>query len=439
VLVTARLREDSGVVAVMVAIFSVVMFALASLVVDLGLAREIKRDAQTAADAAVLAGAGELYSDSGALQVSDAVEAVKETAEENFGTEEDDWSSCSISLEPGWSSSVGAESSGTSCIAFYTSPSDSDGQPNELQVVLPAQAAPVLLGGLVGYEGREIGAVAQGSAVSSQVPSCTLCVFDALTTGSAAVSVTGGGSVHAGFGGDLTSAGSITVADPGTIRFSGTATPPTGPKYSPNPPATNTGVAVKDPFQSRAMPSAAGLPNSGADEVACGPGGVDSLTPGVYTHVTIKNVTCVMAAGRYVITGNMTLQSADSRVLGNGVTLFFTCGNRTTPRSCSNEAGGSLLGGRQGISLGSPSSGSAFSVVYDRGNTSPLTLTSDGPNGFLGAIYARSAKLAIDNGSFGVAAPVVVRALELSGTARLAVHEPSPPTMDGPPEVLLTK
>lgn len=435
----ARLREDSGVVAVIVAIFSVVMFGLAALVVDLGLAREIKRDAQTAADAAVLAGAGELYSDSGALRVSDAVNAVKTTAKENFGTEEADWSNCSTSLESGWSPSVGAETSGTSCIAFYTSPDDSDGQPNQLQVVLPAQAAPALLGGLVGYEGSEIGAVAQGSAVSAQVPSCTLCVFDVLTTGSAAVSVTGGGSVHAGSGGDLAAAGSITVGDPGTIRFSGTATPPTGPKYTPNPPATNTGVAVKDPFQASAMPSAAGLPNSGSDDVACGPGGVDSLTPGVYKDIAIKNVTCVLASGRYVITGSVTFQSADSRMVGDGVTLFFTCGNRTTPRSCTNEAGGSLVSERKGISLGSPSSGSEFSVVYDPGNTSSLTLNADGPNGFLGAVYARSAKLVINDGTFGVAAPVVVRSLELSGTARLSVHEPSPPTVDGPPEVLLTK
>ncbi len=434
-----RLHEESGVIAIIVAIFSVVMFGLAALVVDLGLARQVKRDAQTAADAAVLAGAGELYSDTGSLQVDQAVEAVKDAAAANFGTAATDWSACSTTLPSGWSASVGAQSSGTSCIAFYTAPDDSDGLPNQIQVVVPSEPAEVLLGGLVGYEGSDIGAVARGSAVSSQVPSCTLCVFEALTTGSAAISVTGGGSVHAGYGGDVTSAGSLTVANPGTIRFSGTATPPTGPKYSPNPPATNTGVAVKDPFQGRAMPSAAGLPNSGADDVACGPGGVGSLTPGVYGSITVKNATCALAAGRYVITGSVTFQSAESRLVGNGVTLYFTCGDRTSPHTCANEAGGSLVGGREGISLGSPSSGSEFSVVYDRGNTAPLTLTSEVPNGFLGAVYAKSAKLVIGNGTLVVAAPVIVRSLELSGTSRLSVHEPSPPTVDGPPEVLLTK
>jgi Flp pilus assembly protein TadG len=434
-----RLREDSGVIAIIVAVFSVVMFGLAALVVDLGMAREIKRDAQTAADAAVLAGAGELYTDGGTLQVNEAVEAVKDVAAENFGTTHADWANCSTTLDAGWSQSAGAQSSGTSCIAFYTAPDDSDGLPNQIQVVVPTEPAAVLLGGLVGYEGSDIGAVARSSAVSSQVPSCTLCVFESLTTGSAAVSVTGGGSVHAGSGGDLTAVGSITVADPGTIRFAGTATPPTGPKYSPNPPATNTGVAVKDPFLARAMPSAAGLPNSGAGEVACGPGGVPSLTPGIYDDILIKNTTCSLAAGRYVITGSLTFQAADSRVVGDGVTLFFTCTTGTAPRTCTDEEGGSLVGGRRGISLGSPSSGSEFSVVYDRGNTSPLTLTAEGPNGFLGAVYAKNAKLVIDNGTFGVAAPVVVRSLELSGTSRLSVHEPSPPTVDGPAEVLLTK
>lgn len=434
-----RIREDSGLVAVIVAVFSLVMFGLAALVVDLGVAREIKRDAQTAADAAVLAGAGELYTDSGTLQVNEAVNAVKDTAAENFGTTPGDWSNCSTTLPSGWSQSAGAQSSGTSCIAFYTPPDDLDEKPQKIQVVLPTKPAEVLFGGLVGYEGTDIGAVAQASAISSALPSCTLCVFDELTTGSADISVTGGGSVHAGRGGDFGSAGSIDVADPGTISFTGTATPPTGPKYSPNPPVTNSGVPVQDPFVGRPMPNPTSVPDSGSDSVRCGPGGEDSLTPGRYRDIDVRNITCGLAPGLYVITGSLHFASADSRVVGNNVTLYFTCGDRQSPGGCINENGGRLDSARKGISLGTPFFG-GFSVLYDRGNTADLTLTSGESNGFIGAIYARSARLVIGQGQFGAAGQVVVGSLELSGSdTALFVHEPAPATVPGPSEILLTK
>ncbi len=441
----ARLRDDSGVVAVIVAIFSVVMFALAALVVDLGLAREIKRDAQTAADAAVLAGAGELYSDAGALQVNQAVAAVKDTAAANFGTAAADWSACSTTLPAGWSPSVGAQTSGTSCIAFYTAPDDADGLPNQLQVVMPTQAAPALLGGLVGYEGTEIGAVAQGSAVSSQIPSCTFCVRGALEVGDARVTVTGGGSVQAGVGVQVTSNGRITVQNGGTITFTGNANPGSGPQYAPTPPQTNSGKPVKDPFETRAMPSTAGLPDSGSDSVACGPGGQASLTPGRYHDISIKNVTCPLADGLYVITGEFHLESAHARVVGDRVTLYFTCGTRQSPSSCGSGAdGGRLDGDRKGLTLGTPFFG-GFSILYDRGNTSDLILASDDdptspPSSYGGSIYARNADVLVESGRMNVGGPFVVGSLVLDGSStRVTVNEPSPPTADGPPEVLLTK
>ena len=439
------LRDDSGVIAVMVAVFSVVMFSLAALVVDLGMARQIKRDAQTAADAAVLAGAGELYSDDGALQVGQAVSAVKGTAAANFGTAASDWSACSTTLPSGWSASVGAQTSGTSCIAFYTAPDDADGLPNQIQVVVPTKPSAALLGGLVGYEGSDIGAVAQGSAVASQIPSCTFCVFGDLDVGDARVTVTGGGSVQAGVGVEVTSNGRITVQNGGSISFTGNANPASGPQYSPTPPQTNSGKPVKDPFESRAMPSTAGLPDSGSDSVACGPGGEASLTPGRYHDIAVKNVTCPLAAGLYVITGEFHLESALARVEGDHVTLYFTCGTRQSPSSCGGGSdGGRLDGDRKGLSLGAPYFG-GFSLLYDRGNTSDLILASNDdlaspPSSYGGSIYAKNADVEVESGRMIVGGPVVVGSLELEGSStRISVNEPAFPTMDGPPEILLTR
>jgi Flp pilus assembly protein TadG len=435
--VSGRIRDDSGVVAVMVAVFSLVMFVLAALVVDLGMARETSREAQTAADAAALAGAGELYADDGTLRADEAIATVKEYVGANYGTTASDWSACSVPLD-GWSSSAGRASSGTPCIAF-----DSSSTPRKLRVVVPSKHTAALFGSLLGYTGSDIGAQAEASAVSSAIPPCALCVLGQLTPGSAAVSVTGGGSVHAGVGGEIRSDGSLSAAAGGTISFTASANPPSGPQYSPDPPVTNSGVPVKDRFQGAAMPSTSGLPDSGSDSVACGPGGVPSLTPGRYHDIVIKNVTCDLAPGLYVITGRMEMNSADSRAVGTGVTLYFACGTRQSPSGCgSGSAGGHLEGSRKGVTLGSAHFG-GFSILYDPGNTSDLVLKvadDSESQSFGGAIYAKNAGMVLDHGQVSVAGPVVVGSLALDGgLTAFSVHAPGLALVPGPPEILLTK
>lgn len=435
--VRGRLRDDSGLIAVIVAAFSVVMFVLAALVVDLGIARETERQAQTAADAAALAGAGELYADDGTLQAGRAIATVKDYVGENYGTTNSDWSSCSVPLD-GWSPSAGSWSSGTPCIAF-----DSSTTPKKIRVVVPGKRTAALFGSLLGYTGSDVGARAEASAVSTTIPPCALCVLGELKSGHADVKVTGGGSAHAGVGGEIKSDGSLSVAAAGTISYTGSADPPNGPQYSPNPPVTNSGVPVKDRYQGQPMPSAAGLPDSGSDSVDCGPGGESSLTPGRYHDITIKNITCDLAPGLYVITGEMEMQSGRSRLSGDDVTLYFTCGTRRSPSGCgSGSDGGFMKGSRRGVTLGSPYFG-GFSLLYDPGNTSKLELKvgrDSGSQSFGGAIYARSADMLLERGSVLVTAPVVVGSLEVrGGEMDLVVHAPGLAAVPGPPEILLTK
>jgi hypothetical protein len=206
---------------------------------------------------------------------------------------------------------------------------------------------------------------------------------------------------------------------------------------------TNSGVPVKDRYQGRAMPSPSGVPDSGSDSVACGPGGEPSLTPGRYHDIVIKNITCDLAPGLYVITGKMEMNSADSRLTGDDVTLYFTCGTRQSPSGCgSGSAGGNLSGSRKGVALGSPYFG-GFSLLYDPGNTSDLVLkaadASDSQS-FGGAIYAKNANMRLEHGQVSVAGPVVVGSLEVAGGAMsFSVHAPGLASIPGPPEILLTK
>ena len=51
-----RLTDDRGAVAVLTAVLAVMLFGLAAFVVDLGIARDNRRQAQNTADAAALGG-----------------------------------------------------------------------------------------------------------------------------------------------------------------------------------------------------------------------------------------------------------------------------------------------------------------------------------------------------------------------------------------------
>jgi Flp pilus assembly protein TadG len=56
-----RRRDESGAIAVLVAFSATLLFVLAALVVDLGLARDDHRASQNAADASALAATNVLY------------------------------------------------------------------------------------------------------------------------------------------------------------------------------------------------------------------------------------------------------------------------------------------------------------------------------------------------------------------------------------------
>jgi hypothetical protein len=137
------------------------------------------------------------------------------------------------------------------------------------------------------------------------------------------------------------------------------------------------------------------------------------------------------------------MQSDGSRVSGDDVTLYFTCGTRQSPSGCGTGSdGGFMEGSRAGVTLGSPYFG-GFSLLYDPGNTSKLELKVSGDSdsqSFGGAIYARSADMVLEHGSVLVSAPVVVGSLELEGGEMdFSVHAPGLASAPGPREILLTK
>jgi Flp pilus assembly protein TadG len=179
--------SDAGAVAV--AIFAIVMFTLAALVADLGVALETRRQAQNTADAAALAGAGEMYDSSNTLQPAASIAAIKKYAASNFGTTATQWTSCSTTVPAGWVTTVGGQPTRTTCIAY-----DSATSSKKVQVVVPAKHTGTFFDGVVGYRGSDINALAQASLQPDSTFSCVVCVLADYSGQNGSLLVTNGGS-----------------------------------------------------------------------------------------------------------------------------------------------------------------------------------------------------------------------------------------------------
>ena len=143
-----------------------------------------------------------------------AVEAAKEYAAENYGTTEAEWAGCEnpdplAYQHPG---------TGTNCISF-----DAFLYPREVLVVVPLRQQPSLFGGVFGYEGVSIGALAQARLDPGGQRVCTFCVLgeDASDIQNGEVSVTGGnmwfnGDLDIGSTGGASSVLGTVVGDDGT-------------------------------------------------------------------------------------------------------------------------------------------------------------------------------------------------------------------------------
>lgn len=183
----SRHGDDEGAVAILVAIFAVVIFGFASIVVDLGYARTLKVDRQDAADAAALAAARALP------DVTMAVKAAGLSASQNIDIDADPatWTCLDVEPSAGWHRSFE-----TACITF----SEDDMQ---VSVALPDKSAPSFISGALGlgpptirvnsfatrYDGVHLSAGASPQPSPSPSPTLTLTPTPSLTP-TAAVTAT---------------------------------------------------------------------------------------------------------------------------------------------------------------------------------------------------------------------------------------------------------
>jgi hypothetical protein len=431
-----RRDDERGAVLIMVAIFMVMMLGFAALVIDLGNARQQRRQMKAAADAAAVAGVEEIATigadfSGSPSQWTAIVNEVKAYALENFHVESSQWTGCADA-----NALVYRPDPGNSCIsADYASwPTSGPSIVNRLRVRIPQRSVETAFGAAVGRNNLDINAVSvaavtrteQRSDITTQEAGgpCALCVLGpglALDGQNGDISVTGGNVVvnsdpPSGSAADLKSNGHIRVLDE-HAKIGGPGAPGkfTGTGYSPAPELL---PPVEDPL---------------AHVPACGPtsecplnvvsANTSTLNPGVYNSISGSHT---LTPGIYVVKGDITL-SGNDLLQGDGVMIYFACSNYPNPCSDLEEDdrdGARIKAtGNGALRLTAPATGTykGLMIFADRDNTAFSTFRGNGTNesggtsGSSGTIYMKSGTLDLRGNGYSLSSLIVVDQVSMDG------------------------
>jgi len=403
-------REERGAIAIVMSVSTLMVFGFAASVVDLSVARDMQRQAQTASDASALAAGNALYLTGETPDVAAATAAARAYAASNYDVADAAWATCT---DP---EHYAVPAGGSQCISY--SPDLTN--PTTVRVKVPLREVSTPFATLFGVDHLTVGSQAHASLDPGGAAECGLCVIGTginhdLQNGGATVHGAGihfNGSVEVGPNGLVATDGNaITVEDAASGSYA---------NYTPDP---LTGQkTMTDPLAGLALPP--DLTGLLAKTDPCGDGSTHG--PGIYGARNLRNSTCTLQPGLYVIAGDggttWDLAGNDStRLVGTGVTLYFTCGTTSSPRPCGpGESGATLDASGSGfLAIQAPTSGplQGLAIVYDRQNTSMLRLTGNGSDNLTGTIYLSTAKLQMNgNGCSAVYNSLIVaHELEMNG------------------------
>lgn len=359
-------RDERGVVAIFFALVTCfVLFGIAALVVDLGLARDTKQASQIASDASALAAANVLYPTSGVCKtpvgstspcLQDAVTAAQEYAEANYNVTSADWSKC-----PAPPAGFTAPVSTVKCVSF-----DNPSTPTKVWAVMPTRDVKTGFGVQEGVSSVPVAAGARASIAPSVSVTCGLCFLGSIDTTKFDASVSPGGVA---VNGSVTMAGSGSDWSATTIAYSGT--------FDSNNKINETGTLTKIPGFSDPWASKPGVPPVVPPDYPVLPAGTNPCTggPGIYGAYEFDKACTFKTGGLYVVTDAWTWKNIT--VTAPGVTIYVL------PSGWIDTKNGDLK-------LTAPTSGSlaGLGIIYDRTNTHDLFLQGNGDSSITGAIYA---------------------------------------------------
>jgi Putative Flp pilus-assembly TadE/G-like len=422
---------ERGSVAVLTALALTMLLGFAALVVDVGLSWAARAEAQTAADAAALAGASQL-----AGGPTGAVAAVRQYLDANVPGLAD------RPADPNWPLN-GTDDDGEVVCWTLPGPPPAPGAgcppgSTALQVTTPPISVQYAFASVLGAAANPIKALAAATAGPlAAVPglACGLCLLDPIHSAALAVAGTGdvvvdGAAIMVDSGhreaavlsasGDVI-ADQIAVAGGVVLSGSGQFIPPptVGAPPAPDPlAALPTPDALPSP-----PPCCFGRITVSTDR---------TLTPGVYESITVTDdATLTLDPGVYVLTelpGLAVLGNAS--VQGTGVTLYLTCDDY--PQPCDAFGAGFTLTSSARYTATAPTTGpyANLALFSDRANPTPLLLATTADTTPTGTIYATNARLVLaSHGDLRTTGPLILARLTTlsTGSIRITLDPPAIP------------
>jgi hypothetical protein len=341
-----RLNREDGAVVVLVAVLAIVLFAVAAYAVDLGNGWAKRREAQTAADAAALAGAQALDSNPAGTASSYA--------------SANGWSGAAVHRPP----STGPNAGDANCVE-----------------VTVEQSIDTIFAGVIGAAEIDVGARAVACGTPGGVGGpCGLCVLgpegQTLTfTGNGGIEVTNQNiivnspdnpAVNIVGNADVVAEAMGGPAAPGGWRFVGNG--------SFDPPPVNM-PPIDDPLAFLPMCPAAGsvCPSTTNDPQNVKVTGNQDLTvnPGIYNRIELTgNGNLTLSPGTYIIKDEIEF-TGNGSLLAEGVTIYLACSNYPTPCTPGQQGGRIIFTGNGNVEVSPPTSGEfeGLAVFADRNNT----------------------------------------------------------------------
>jgi hypothetical protein len=414
------MRDENAQVLVVFVPALGLLLSFMALAFDVGQFLSVKRQMQTAADAAALAGALEVQQCGSTSNCTVMQTAAKSAiAEEGLGTP-------TLVKQCATNSATGLtlELNNGPCLLGTNDPNH--GNTKYVEAVVSYQQ-PALLAKIVGLGSVTI--AARSEAFAGNPLSC-VDVLD--PAASPSMTMNSGSSVTASCGVAVNSTGSPALTVNSGTTLTATSINVTGgdlvngsPTMSPSP--TLGAAAVADPFASLAAPSTTPCGATTSSPYTGAPGnqsmsGTVTFNPGVYCGGINMNgsTTATFTPGTYVFTGPVNVGTGSS-MTGNGVTFYFSSGSLTMNSGTSEN-------------LVAPTSGTYAGILIDqdKSDTSAMILNTDSSSVLQGAIYLPKAQLTI-NGGGNLAAYtfLAVDTLMMNGTFNLGNNYSSLP--NGPP------
>jgi Flp pilus assembly protein TadG len=418
-------KKRRGQALIMITLSLIPMFGLLGLVVDVGWMEFIKKQAQTAADAAAMAALLQFQSTTFSSDLTCGTNGVVCQAPTSCSPAPSNYlnSGCLYAQLNGFSSA------GNQFVTIQAGvgvpPTAAGVQSSAYWVTVRVnQAVPQLFSAVLGNSSGLVSA--RATAALSPARDC-IYVMD--PSGSGALSM-GGTS-------DLTTSCGVYVNSNSPTALSGNGTPTltaseidivgnylyTG-TLNPNPPSTSV-APMNDPFASLPAPT---VP-AGCDYNNYQANGNRTLSPGVYCGgIDIRNSTTTMNPGTYIIKGGgLTTQSTNSILTGNGVTIYNTY-DATHPYGALN------INANSTVTLAAPTTGTYAGVLIMEDRSIGAGTYTDNFGGgsqqsYTGIIYAPKSNMNyFGNASSSAYTILVSYRLQMVGTSRINNDYSSLPT-----------